>query len=113
MAVTTEMERPVRRILQDIVGNLQDIVRLEIRLAKAELKQDASRILRAVSLAAAGLVCALYAGGLLLLALVQGLSNRMPPWAAALAVGGGMAVVAAVLVAAGFRRISGLDLKGK
>jgi uncharacterized membrane protein YqjE len=112
MGATPDVDRPVRRILQDIVGNLQDIIRLEVRLAKAELKQDATRVLRALGLAAVGVVFAIYAGGLLLLALVQGLSDRMPPWLAALAVGAGVGVVAAVCLAAGLQRMARLDLKG-
>jgi hypothetical protein len=53
----------------------------------------------------AGAVLGLYAGGLLLIAAVYGLSMVLAPWLAALAVGGFVAVVAAALIAVGRGRL--------
>jgi hypothetical protein len=38
-----QIHRSVQEVLQDIVGNLQEIIHSEFRLAKAELKEEAVR----------------------------------------------------------------------
>jgi uncharacterized membrane protein YqjE len=108
MAVTTDNERPIRFILQDIVANLQDIIRLEVQLAKAELKQEATRFSRAFMWVVAGGALALYAVGFLLLAAVYALSDIMRPWQAAVLVAAIVAVLAASLLVSGVRRVSQL-----
>lgn len=97
--------RSVSDVLQDIFGNLQDIVRSEVRLAKVELKTEASQAAKAGKPLLAGAVLGFYAGGLLLLALVYGLSVVLPPWTAALAVGVGASVMAAILIGIGRGRL--------
>jgi len=111
MNVATDSERPVRQILQDIVGNLQDIIRLEVQLAKAELKREASKASKAVVLAALGVVLCIYAGGFLLLALVHGLSVWLAPWQAALVVGIAAALLASVFLTAARRRFAKIDVE--
>lgn len=94
-------DRSVSDVLGDILGNLQDIVRSEARLAKAEFKTEAGHAAKAAKPLIAGAVLSLYAGGLLLVALVLGLSLVLPPWVAALSVGVLMALVAATLIGVG------------
>ena len=55
---TPQMQRSVPEVLQDIVGNLQEIVRSEFRLAKTELKEEASRAAKPVATFGMGLVLA-------------------------------------------------------
>jgi uncharacterized membrane protein YqjE len=98
-------ERSVSDVLQDIVGNLQDIVRSEISLAKAEIKTEAGKAANASKNLAAGAVLLLYAGGLILLAMVYALSMLLQPWLAALAVGALVSVFGAILISAGRRRM--------
>jgi uncharacterized membrane protein YqjE len=98
-------ERSVSDVLQDIFGNVQDIVRSEVRLARAEIGTEAEKTARAAKPLITGAVLALYAGGLLLIAAVYGLSMVLAPWLAALAVGGFVAVVAAALIAVGRGRL--------
>jgi hypothetical protein len=98
-------ERSVSDVLQDIFANLQDIVRSEFRLAKVEIKTEAGKAAKASKFLAVGGVLFLYAGGLFLLALVYGLSTVLQPWLAALVVGALVAVVAAILLSAGRRRL--------
>jgi uncharacterized membrane protein len=80
-------------VLNDIFGNLQDIVRSEIHLAKAE----ASKELRSATPSAIGLGIALLASAFtalfLLLAGMYALSLVMPIWRAALCVALAMTVV--------------------
>jgi len=97
--------RSVSDVLQDIFGNLQDIVRSEVRLAKVELKTEASQTAKAGKPLLAGVVLGFYAGGLLLLAVVYGLSVVLPPWMAALSVGVGVSVMAAILIGIGRGRL--------
>ena len=98
-------ERSVSDVLRDIFGNLQDIVRSEVRLAKAEVKTEARQTAKAGKPLIAGAALALYAGGLLLLALVHGLSLVLQPWIAALSVGVLVAALAAILIATGRARL--------
>jgi putative superfamily III holin-X len=98
-------ERSVSDVLQDIFGNLQDIVRSEVQLAKAEFKTEAGKVAKAGKPLIAGAVLSLYAGGLLLLALVHGLSLVLQPWIAALSVGALVSVLAAILISMGRARL--------
>ena len=92
-------------VLQDIFGNLQDIVRSEVRLAKVEFKTEASQAARAGKPLIAGAVLGIYAGGLLLLALVYGLSLMLPPWMAALSIGVVLSLMSAILIGVGRARL--------
>ena len=98
-------ERSVSDVLQDIFGNVQDIVRSEVRLAQAEIKTEAAKTARAAKSLIAGAVLGLYAGGVLLIAAVYGLSMVVAPWLAALLVGAFVAVVAAILISIGQGRL--------
>jgi uncharacterized membrane protein YqjE len=98
-------ERSVSEVLRDIFGNLQDIVRSEVRLAKSELKAEAGKAVNAGRPLMAGLVFGLYAGGLLLLAAVRALSLVIEPWLAALAIGAILSVIAAILIGTGRGRM--------
>lgn len=98
-------DRSVADVLQDIFGNLQEIIRSEVRLAKVEFKAEAGQTATAGKSLLAGAVLGLYAGGLLLLAMVYGLSLVLPPWGAALAVGAVVSVLAAILIGIGKARL--------
>jgi hypothetical protein len=39
----TPGDRPISAVLQDIVGNIQDIVRSEVRLARTEIGEEVGR----------------------------------------------------------------------
>jgi uncharacterized membrane protein YqjE len=98
-------ERSVSDVLQDIFTNLQDLVRSEIRLAGAEIKTEAGKTARAAKSLIAGAVLGFYAGGLLLMAAVYGLSMVLAPWLAAVILGALVAMVAAALISAGQKRL--------
>jgi len=98
-------ERPVAAIVGDIVGNVQNIVRSEIRLAKAETADELGR-LRQIALwrgvAAVGGVIGLV---FVLLAVADFLALWLPQWAASLIVGVVVLTGAAACVAAGRRTL--------
>ena len=98
-------ERSVSDVLRDIFGNLQDIVRSEVQLAKVEFKTEGAQAAKAGKPLIAGAVLSFYAGGLLLLALVYGLSVVLQPWLAALSVGVLVSVLAAILISMGRARL--------
>ena len=98
-------DRSVVDVLNDIFGNLQDIVRSEIRLAKAEAVED----LRGARSAALGfgiaLLAAAFAGLFLLLSGMYALSLVMSTWGAALCVAVATGVFSAVAYLLAVRRI--------
>lgn len=97
--------RSVTEVLQDIFKSLQDIVRAEARLAKVELKQDASELARSSAWLGAGLVLAVFALAFALWGGVYGLAQVMPIWGAALTAALVLAVVAWMMVTAGLRKV--------
>jgi len=97
-------DRSFADVLKDVVGSIQDIIRSEMRLAKAETKAEMVKAWGAARLMIAGALFGLYALGFILLGGVQALALTMPYWAAALVGGVVLAVVAAILVSAGRSR---------
>ena len=106
-------ERSVSEVLQDIIGNIQEIFRAELQLAKTEIKEEAAEASGSVLTLGAGLILAGYALGLLLLTLVYGLATRMPMWSAALLVGVFVAVVAVFLIDRGRRGLKRVNVKSE
>lgn len=80
-------ERSVVEILTDIVGNVQAIIRGEIRLAKTELRDEARKSSSSIRLLLAGGVLGILGAAFLLLSAVYALTLLMPAWAAAGIVG--------------------------
>jgi len=104
-----QIQRSVPEVLQDIVGNLQEIIRSEFRLAKAELKEEASRASKPVVTFGVGLVFGFYGIGFLLLSLVYWLTTLMAVWLAALLIGAGLAIIAIALMSSSGRKLKRMD----
>jgi uncharacterized membrane protein YqjE len=102
---TPQMQRSVPEVLQDIVGNLQEIIRSEFRLAKTELKEEASRAANPLATFGMGLVLGFYGLGFLFLSFVYGLSTVMAGWLAALLVGTMLAIVAIALMSSSGKKL--------
>jgi membrane protein implicated in regulation of membrane protease activity len=58
------MDRPVSDLFQDILRNVQEIIRSEVSLAKAELREEASKAAASVAWLAVGAVAGAAAAGL-------------------------------------------------
>jgi len=102
------VDRSFSDLLQDIIRNVQEIVRSEVRLAKTEIREEAAKTKASMLLLGAGAVTGLFAILFLLLMIVSALALVMPNWAAALVVGAALAVAAGVMLAGGvksFQRI--------
>jgi uncharacterized membrane protein YqjE len=102
---TPQTQRSFSDVLQDIVGNIQQIIRAEVRLAQVEIKEKANRASKPLSVLLTGAILGLYGLGFLLLAAIYGLSLVLPAWAAALIVGVVMTIIAGGLVASGLTRL--------
>jgi hypothetical protein len=85
---------------------VQDILRSEVRLAKAEIRQEATKAASSALWVALGLVGVVSAWMFLLWSAAYALSAILPMWAATLVIAVAMAAVGSVLIAAGFRRFA-------
>ncbi len=83
-------------VLKDIIGNVQEIVRGEVRLAKTEAKAEAAKAVTSTRLLVIGAIVGLFATGYILLAIVYALALAMPAWAAASCVGIVLALAASL-----------------
>ena len=95
-------------VVQDILRNVQEIVRSEVRLAKIEIGEEAAKAKSPAVWLGAGAVAAMFATLFLLLMIMYALALVMPTWTAALIVGIVLAVVATVILNAGVRRFKQL-----
>jgi Flp pilus assembly protein TadB len=100
----TNGERSFSTVLENIVGNIQGIIRSEVRLAKAEIQEETVKAGKAAGIAASGAVLALYAVGFVLLTCVYALETAVAPWLAALIVAVVVGAVSAVLIRMGAKR---------
>jgi hypothetical protein len=96
--------RSIPEILHDVLANIQDIVRAEVRLAKAELGEELNAARFGGLLIGAGAVAAIFSALFLLLACVYALGRVVPDWAAALIVAATVGVAAAVTLGLGLKR---------
>jgi hypothetical protein len=94
-------ETSFAKLVEDAFANIQEIIRSEVRLAKAETKQEAAKAARAGAVLGAGIVLGLFALGFLLWSAVYGLLIAWPAWLAALAVGVVLAIIAGVAITVG------------
>ena len=100
----TETGRSFSDVLQDIIGNVREIVRSEAQLAKSELLEDFAKTKSASLMIGIGVMIAFLAALFLLLSAVHSLTLVMPAWAAAMIVGFALAIIASILIAKGVDR---------
>jgi Protein of unknown function (DUF1469). len=99
------------QILQEIVNHLTEIIRSEVRLLRAEVRQDLTQVAKASVFFVIGAVLAFYGLGFVLLGLVYALGSRMPLWLSAVIVGVGAAGIAGFFSGIGRRKIKQASLK--
>src|SRR5437868_4255506 len=100
-----DVGRSLVDVLQDIVANVQDIVRSELRLAAVEGRQELAKAARAGKIGGAGAVLAFFALAFFLLSVVYALAIVVPIWAASLIVAAVLAIAASILLGAGKKRL--------
>jgi len=104
------VERSISSLLKDIVGNLQQIIRAEVRLAKVEVGEELSKARQAIVLLAIGGLFAAMALAFLLLGAVYALAHVVQPWVAAVLVAIGAGAIGGGLVAVGVSQIRRVSL---
>lgn len=97
--------RPVAAVLADVVGNLQAIVSSEIRLARAQTREELGVLRSAVTLIGIGVLAGLLGGFFLLFSAVAALSLVIAFWLAALIVGLAAAALSAAMLNLGGKRL--------
>jgi uncharacterized membrane protein YqjE len=105
------VERSIGSLVNDIVGNVQEIIRSEVRLAKAEVTEELTKARRAMIWLVAGAVLATMAFGFLLLAVVYVLAHFFQPWVAALIVALSSGAIGGALAAVGASQIKRVSLR--
>ena len=103
--------RPISSILQEIGTHLTEIVRSEVRLARAEIRQDATHLAKASLFLVVSAVFGLFAFGFFLLAVVYALQETWPRWASALSVGCGVGILGAIFLLIGRKRMKLASLR--
>jgi hypothetical protein len=98
-------ERSISAVLTDIVRNIQEIVRGEIRLATSEAREELWSARVPGSLILAGTVAGAFSVFFLLLAAFTALSRVMAAWAAGVCVAVPLAVIALACCGMGARRL--------
>lgn len=101
------LERSFAEVLQDIVHNVQDIIRSELRLAKIEVREKMGKARLAATLLLIAFMLGAFAFLFLLICAQYALSSLLPPWGAALTIAALLAlggVAAAVSGARQFER---------
>lgn len=102
------IDRPISAVVHDIVGNIQDIVRSEMRLAKTELREELGKMRDGGLLVGIGVIMLSFTLLFILLAIVYALSLVLPAWMAALVVAAGVGLVAAVCLGLGMKKLKTL-----
>jgi uncharacterized membrane protein YqjE len=103
-------ERSIASLVKDIVGNLQEIIRGEVRLAKVEVREELAKARRAVVMLAAGGIFGVLAIAFLLMTGRDLLATVVQPWLATLIVAAGAAAIAGLLVVLGSMRVKRVAL---
>jgi len=103
-------EPSLGQLVSDLISDLGQLVRQELRLAQSELSDKLKQAQNGVYAIVTGLLVAFCALLILLQAVVIALSNVMPPWLAALSVGGVLAIVAFVLIRQGRSNLKARNL---
>jgi len=103
-------DRSLTAVLKDIAGNIQELVRSEIRLARVEVQTQVRTAVRGTTFVVIGAAFAFLALAFISLAGVYLLSTIVAAWAAALIVAGTAAIIGGVLVGAGLKQMKHVTL---
>jgi membrane protein len=101
----TDHQRSTAELVGDLSAQVTSLVRAELRLAAAELKDKGARAGVGAGLTGTAAAVALLGAGTLVASAVLGLATVLSPWFAALLVAIGLLVVAGLLAAVGTARL--------
>jgi len=109
MANHTVTERPASEIMQDVVRDVGEVVRGEVRLARAEMSEKVGKAGKAGGFFGVAAVCGLMATASLVGAAIAGLALMLPVWASALIVGVLLACIGGAAYAGGRSKLKAID----
>lgn len=98
-------ERSTASLLADLAAETAQLIRQELALLKAELREKFGRAGRGALALVLGVALVLSGWFVLLAAAVLGLAQVLPPWLAALVVGGLFVMLGALFLVYGKRRL--------
>lgn len=104
-AATTEQERSVAQLVQDMSEQMRRLVRDEFRLAAEELRQKGKRAGVGAGLTGMAGLVAFFGGATLVACAVLALALVLPAWAAALIVGAALLAVAGLAALTGGKQL--------
>ncbi|MBO9577344.1 MAG: phage holin family protein [Microbacteriaceae bacterium] len=107
--VPSASKRSLFQLLGSLPGIIGDLVRAEFDAIKEEIKQKAIRAGVGAGLMAGAAFVLLLALIVFIIAAIAGLATVLPFWASALIIGGGLVLVAAILVFAGIAAFKSMD----
>jgi uncharacterized membrane protein YqjE len=100
-ASSNRSERTMSEVVKDIVGNVQEMLRSEVRLARVELREEFLQAAGAGKLIVAGAGMAAAGGAFLLVTVALLLALVMPMWAATLIVGAVLGIAGMTVLSRG------------
>jgi uncharacterized membrane protein YqjE len=98
-------DRSLSDVFQDIVRNVQEIIRAEIALAKTEVREEASKVVSSLAWTIGGALSAILAVIFILWTAAYALGLIWPMWLATLVVAGVLTLTAIGLLFIGIRRL--------
>ena len=115
MAAQTQMEihkdeRSLGDLFSELAANTGTLVRQEVALAQAEISGKATRVGKQVGYLAVGGAIGYAAMLAIMAAVIIGLSNFIPAWAAALIVGAVVGAVSFFLISSAIERLKNTNL---
>ncbi|HEV2527045.1 MAG TPA: phage holin family protein [Thermomicrobiales bacterium] len=108
---TGHRNESVSELIGGVIGDIQGLVRGEIRLAKTEIQESAGIAARGIGMLVAAALIGLIGFTFLMLALVEVLDEWLPRWGAAGAVALGLIIIAVILALVGKSKLSGDALR--
>lgn len=103
-------DQPIKTLLRDLIGDVGQLIRQELRLAQAEASQKLGHARHGATLIVVGAMLGFGALLVLLQALVVALANVVEPWLAAGIVAAVTAGIALILIKSGQSRLSAVHL---
>ena len=103
-------ERSLGDLFSELAAETGTLVRQEVALAQTELTQKATKVGKNVGFLAVGGAVGYAALLAVLAAVILGLANFVPAWAAALIVGAAVGIVAYLLISSGLKALQETNL---
>ena len=97
----TGRDRSMAEVFKDIIGNVQEMVRSEIRLARAEIREEAGKTAASAKLLGVGAGLGFFAAAFALVTITLLLALVIPAWAACLVMTVVLGIPAAALLMKG------------